>query len=291
MFCNQDFDQSSLFKVINESLLGIGVSEIERIYNYFRKEFIEEKKSFRKDDVYFEIPDIGEVKKINPNYNSIPDDALSIGIDFPSWFNYKKENFKIVIVAIDPQRDKNQGRKFLSIGTPYGFQSSRHRGENIYWKFIEKLSEYYTVYLTDTFKVFYYQNNIKSSKLEKFTHPFKENPDTIKIDIHQHLFYEEIKIVNPDLIITLGKEPLIWFSNEKQPPTYTKIKEILKDDPKAYYYSENRIPILPMPHLSTESRKNPLIYSDAEKRSELPLKYFEHIQNFISKISNKEITD
>jgi len=283
MFCNNEFDESALFTVLNEKLFGIGVSEIEGIYNYFRNEFIEEKKDSKKDDVYFK-DNIEKVLKINANYNTIPTDAISIGIDFPSWFNYKKENIKIVIVAIDPQRDKKQNPEFLTIGTPYGFQSSRYRGENIYWKLIEKLSEEYSVYLTDTFKVFYYRNGDKSSKLPEFTHPFK-NKKNIEIDIHQDLFHEEIKIVNPDLIITLGKEPLIWFSNEKKPPTFRIIKSKIAEDPTTYYYSENRIPILPMPHLSTESRESPLLYSDAKDRSDLPLKYFTIIQNFLSKIS------
>ena len=104
-----------------------------------------------------------------------------VGIDVPSYFNHSnnEEHKKIImIVGIDPKRSGECFRNIISVGTPFGFNSCKTKP---YWDLIQGLIDNnFTVYLTDTFKVYFTNGNKQSYKIQKFTNP--------KIDIHQEIF-------------------------------------------------------------------------------------------------------
>lgn len=193
------------------------------------------------------------------SYNAIPkfqyikdhcNQPEFVGIDVPSYFNHSNngEDKKIImVVGIDPKRSGEEFRKKLSIGTPFGFNTGKTKP---YWDLIQGLlDDNFTVYLTDTYKVYFKNGKTESSKIRKFTNP--------KIDIHQEIFANEIKIVDPDLIVTLGTVPRVWFSNLKKGKFSLKeLREISfnKNDSNhsllCYSFENEKIPILPLMHLS-----------------------------------------
>ena len=157
-----------------------------------------------------------------------------------------------MVVAVDPLRREKEHQKKITIGTPFGFNSNQ---VGDYWKFLSALtSQGYTAYLTDTFKMFFRSENKVSSEIESYKHP--------DFDIHQEIFAREVKIVKPDLIVTLGTIPRVWFSNLKKGKfNLSDLKDICldvthKEHEKLYYkvnYEEKEdtlVPILPLMHLS-----------------------------------------
>jgi uracil-DNA glycosylase len=216
-----------------------------------------------------------------PGYRYIENDIPKpeyVGIDVPSYFNHSNEGDKkvIMIVGIDPKRNDYNFRSKISVGTPFGFNTSQG---GTYWNFVQKLIENnFTVYLTDTFKLYFKNGNKQSYTIPQFTNP--------EIDIHQHIFAREIKIINPDLIVTLGHIPRRWFSSlEKGKFSFKKLTEISldKSDPNhslLYYAAEDRkIPILPLMHLSGRAvtKKRMLEDYGVENKTKLIDKYVDLI--------------
>lgn len=140
----------------------------------------------------------------------------AIGLDFPTWFYLHPDAPFIMIVAQDPLRSAewygDKGNKkyhankydgtFLCEGaivsSPFGLQDAHHReegnGGKRMWLLVQALIERgYNVYLTDCRKYFVY-NHVESDKYS--------TPD--KMEIYRNILMEEIKIIDPKLIVTLG---------------------------------------------------------------------------------------
>jgi len=217
-----------------------------------------------------------------PRYQYLENDIRKpeyVGIDVPSYFNHSNNGERkkvIMIVGIDPKRSGGDLQHKISIGTPFGFNSGKTKP---YWDLVQRLiDKNFTIYLTDTYKVYFKNGNRQSYTIREFTNP--------KPDIHQEIFAEEIKIVNPDLIVTLGHIPRIWFSSlEKGNFSFKKLLEISsnKNDPNhsnLYYGSEGKkIPILPLMHLSglAATKKRMLEDYQVENKTQLIEKYVEFI--------------
>lgn len=244
-FCNNENWNNQLteltrkiFKFPNPESHDILYSELIEMYNnQSRPEFL----GF--DFSYNAIPEFHFIKDHckNPKF---------VGIYVPSYFNHSNngEDKKIImVVGIDHKRNGDEFREKLSIGTPFGFNTGKTKP---YWDFVKGLlDDNFTVYLTDTYKLYFKNVEKESSKIPKFTNP--------KIDIHQEIFANEIKIVNPDLIVTLGTIPRVWFSNLKKGKF--SLKELLDisfnktDSNHSFLYcnfEDKKIPILPLMHLS-----------------------------------------
>ena len=179
----------------------------------------------------------------------IPTNAILRGIDFPSWFgkiNSERTNKKIMIVGIDPLRNKKnfehaKESKDVIIGTPYALHESKMRWGRTkqYWSFIEELSKKHFVYLTDIYKVFFLCDGMRSYNYFK-----KEK----KIEEHK-LLEEEFKIIKPDIIITLGGESYFQLMKKRIPNLCNKI------DPHIYQEASLQINVIPMVHLSGSTRE------------------------------------
>jgi uracil-DNA glycosylase len=127
-------------------------------------------------------------------------DCLALGIDFPIWFDWDDINKpKVMIIGRDPQRNHDDNR--LVIGTPFGLgtEGGRNSKRNKYWKFTKLLLQQNRVYLTDVYKLFTKSNEKKELKKDtKF---------------HYEILEKEIKTVNPDKIVTIGKDAKIAISS------------------------------------------------------------------------------
>ena len=140
----------------------------------------------------------------------------AIGLDLPTWFYQSPEAPFIMIVTQDPLRNaewygdkgnkkKNTPRcdetylcKDAVVSSPFGLQDAHHRergtGGKRMWLLVRALLERgYNIYLTDCRKFFVY--NHKES--DKYT-------TLEKMNIYRNILLDEIKIIKPKLIVTLG---------------------------------------------------------------------------------------
>jgi hypothetical protein len=268
-FCNQEFESNRLYEII-DFFYPIGVDSIKEIYDFFHTAFDLEFDQLKKINHSTVHRNISEMEKLKQNF-LIAKNAAYLGIDFPTWMNFDpvSNKKKIMIVGIDPLRSEDDRKYKIEIGTPYGFHIKllREKHTKHYWDFIESLSDEYAIYMTDTFKVFYYKDekkdSLRSYKDQSFTNSHNSSDEKYKDkDIHQSIFNKEVEFIQPDLIVTLGHLPRMWFSLEKKAITFTEIKQRIesKNSPT---FSYGNIPILPMPHLSGRSINHAKTFVDA----------------------------
>ena len=131
----------------------------------------------------------------------------AIGLDLPTWFYQSPEAPFIMIVTQDPLRSAKWygdevDEKYICndavVSSPFGLQDAHHRergtGGKRMWLLVRALLELgYNVYLTDCRKFFVYNH----TQSDKYT-------TAEKMDIYRNILLEEIKIINPKLIVTLG---------------------------------------------------------------------------------------
>jgi hypothetical protein len=146
-------------------------------------------------------------------------DVKLLGIDLPSWYGDYNSKNKIMIIGIDPMRHDNDFKEALAnpykevlIGTPYAFHNSEIRvGTNNqnYTQFINNLIDDNNnfVYLTDIYKLFFYTDIVKKNEFIRSYDYYGKSKKTegIRNSILVTLL-EEIRLINPTIIITFGRE-------------------------------------------------------------------------------------
>jgi hypothetical protein len=141
----------------------------------------------------------------------------NLGIDFPILFENPGKPL-LVIVAMDPKRNDslNIPNGSIMLSSVFALQNETNRAskKNDYWKFIEPLTNNYSVYLTDLYKLYYDSNNPeqkisnKDSDFKKFTISL----DNKSINLHRAILEKELNMVfsnygaTSKLVIALGKE-------------------------------------------------------------------------------------
>ena len=181
-------------------------------------------------------------------FSSIAKQKINItncGIDLPILLG-KTNSFqkKIMIVAMDPKRN-SQSDNTISLSTVFSLhnKSDRNTNKNDYWRFIEPLTNKNLVYITDVYKLYYeYQENNKtllSNKDKSFTGNKSEY-----YKLHKFILNEEIKIIQPDMIITLGNE------------SANALKTIQNIKSNEIFETINNITYLFMPHISRTVTQN-----------------------------------
>ncbi|WP_194766054.1 uracil-DNA glycosylase family protein [Tamlana sp. I1] len=162
--------------------------------------------------------------------------CFGLGIDFPIWFDWNTNKSKVMIIGRDPQRSHKDNR--LIIGSPFGLanKGGRETSKNKYWKFTEPLLENNRVYITDVYKL-YTINSLERKKLKK------------EKGFHYEILEKEIKAINPNKIITIGKDAQIAVS------TIFKNKlENYKNDP--YVRLTDSLELFFVPHISNMVLQN-----------------------------------
>ncbi|WP_417444003.1 uracil-DNA glycosylase family protein [Joostella sp.] len=230
-------------------------------------------------------------KKYISEKQFLPLNAYLLGIDFPYWFGNISAKKRIMVIGIDPLRNENVFNKVKAdknndvlIGTPYALHSIKMREGRTrpYWEFINSLSQDHFVYLTDIYKTFFYTD---SSKKERSYVYYKQHPS--KLSSIKNILEQEIELLKPDLIITLGKESIVQLTEQK----CNKLSRNISLN-KTHLKSFPNIPIIPLVHLSGATRKaniinfmiaNNLNTSNFEKRWQYGLGYSTIIKNYINK--------
>jgi uracil-DNA glycosylase len=187
-----DFKKELYEKVIRK-VINLDDKKIEKLYNIQRSE-----KHFKGT----ESAQPKSVEILADSFNDYKDENINVlGIDLPLWIDWdNKKKQKLMIVGRDPQRNINNVKdeeKRLIIGSPYSLASNGGRvAKNNYWSFIEPLIENHRLYITDIYKLF-----------------ISNTPDKVKelrrLPIHYEIFKEELNLIQPDIIITFGKDTAV----------------------------------------------------------------------------------
>ncbi len=245
MICPQTEFQDTLIQYLHQNVINISKQQISDIYTNFRASF-DANTNNRTSEKELVLN-----RSLISTKQNILDDACLLGIDFPSWFS-KSPNpkLKIMVMGIDPLRNDNNFKHLnadvnndVIIGTPYALHIPKARvsGTKHYWNFINKLAEENLVYLTDIYKVFFYYSNRDKRSYDYYKDSYTQN--------QKDLLLEEINLINPDLIVTFGGESFSQLTKLKAPRLTSNVNlNITK--------LENRIPVLPMVHLSNSVRYN-----------------------------------
>jgi ribosomal protein L24E len=271
-FCNEAPIQDKVIDMVQRLILLSSKEEIKAIYDILRKRYNGEEYPTDAEKAKSYFKDHSALALLKNFY--IPERSLFIGVDLPSWFNFQLKIPRVMVVGVDPLRNGEKFKDAISIGSPYGIHDDHCKvlmndsDGSIYWRLISQLAEHYSVYVTDTFKVYFKCGRKNSSQVSCFTNP-KATEWTE--EIHQKIFAEEVSIVQPDLIVTLGSIPARWFSSIKDANSQT-LKEL--SDKKDKRLSYNSIPILPLVHLSGRATTTALRLYGVDKVSQLPGKYF-----------------
>jgi hypothetical protein len=188
---------SHLIKIIKDNIIILKEQELSNYYHKWSNEFYQSQGYYLNDKIQ-----IGQISKSQ----NIPSDAELVGIDLPIFFgDYTKK--RVMILGIDPLRsvkDFNLAQANIYsdvlLGTPYALHniSFREKRCSSYWNLVQILSQNNFVYVTDIFKSYFIVDNIRS-----YNYWYREE-NKHKIDNHAKLLLEEIKLINPDLIVSFG---------------------------------------------------------------------------------------
>ncbi len=265
-FCTSNaIHYQDIVKLIKKYVLQLSNEEIEKMYSLWQLKFnTEGEDSVHSRDI------------INSKLH-VPHDACYLGIDLPTWIGSNISNSgTVMIVGIDPLRNKVafKSRNILEdviIGTPYALHKRKMREGKTkeYWKFLKLLGENYVIYLTDIYKVFYYRGNYKGNR--------SYNDKDLPRDYHLAILKEEIKIIQPKIIIALGAltaQSLLTFNVSP----ITKVRASLTT------FSFERIPVIPMVHLSGgsyASHKKAYLETNGLHGSNIGELYYKIIENLL----------
>lgn len=249
-FCNETSDiYKNIIDLCTTSITSLQKGEVERMYSIWNGCFnSSDNEDFTKSK-----------NVISANY-ALPSLSCCLGIDFPTWINFKNSKEKrkrIMIVGIDPLRTTGSTQE-VSIGTPYALhhKAMREGRTREYWKFIALLAQEYSVYITDIYKVFFYEGNLKSARSYN-------NKEFINNEYHHTILTKEIEIIDPNIIITMGTlATSIVFSGD--PKLFSPISKynVFENSLK---YEHTNTDLIPMVHLSGASRGGQKAFLDANK--------------------------
>lgn len=167
------------------------------------------------------------------------------GIDLPILLgNTDSFQKKIMIVAMDPKRNSQTDDK-ISLSTVFSLHNKKDRNtnKNDYWRFIEPLTKNNLVYITDVYKLYYEYQEQNKTLLSNKDKSFTGNKSEYYM-LHKLILNEEINIIQPNMIITLGIE------------SANALKTIQNIQTKEIFETIDNVTYLFMPHISRTVTQN-----------------------------------
>jgi hypothetical protein len=225
---------------------------LDAIYNWFFGYF---KNQFNGNEI---LSDFSLLKQeLSDHFKKIKEkDIRTIGIDFPILLSKGKNRPVLMICAMDPLREESDDvSKIDEIGfwVPFSIINSIDSKYNkptdrSNLSFFHTLLETYDIYVTDIYKVFYREGN----KLSNGQKEFKQ------LKVHKEIFQNEIKIVKPCAILTLGNDARDGICQilDLNPPIWSdKIHTTV---------SKDNTNVLMVPHISGSARgaKAPILNNE-----------------------------
>lgn len=166
----------------------------------------------------------------------------TIGIDFPILLSKEKNRPVLMICAMDPLRaETNETLNNEEIGfwVPFSIINSidsknNKSSDRSNLTFFHTLLETHDIYVTDIYKVFYREGQRISNTQKEFK----------KLSIHKDILENEIKIIKPQAVLTLGNDArdAICQILDLTPPSWTDKIYSTK--------SKENFKIIMVPHIS-----------------------------------------
>ena len=172
--------------------------DIDEIYTSFRDYFNQQ---FNKEHLRGTSAPILDVGDLNSAFQMIREKEIrTAGIDFPILLRKGSGRPVLMVCAMDPYRaDEGQlPDTKLSYWVPFSIIKNPEKEKKYTEKenlvFFHGLLNQYDLYVTDVFKVFYREGHSTGNSQPEYT----------SLPIHKEILMNEIKIVKPDAILTLG---------------------------------------------------------------------------------------
>jgi hypothetical protein len=175
----------------------VGIDEVYNwFYGYYKHQFTGEE--FHSEICLFK-------NELDDRFSGIKEKNIkTIGVDFPILLSKGKNRPVLMICAMDPLRDDSDDVSKIneiSFWVPFSIINSMESKQNkptdrSNLSFFHTILETHDVYVTDIFKVFYRDGQNKSNAKKEFK----------QLSVHKDILEREIKIVNPQAILTLGNE-------------------------------------------------------------------------------------
>lgn len=271
--------EENIIKILRDNVINLDKKDIVNIYNYWENQ--------SKDISFVKSNCVYDKSLINAKQN-IPDDSSHLGIDFPRWYGNINSNKKIMILGIDPLRSQKYFEKLgadlkksIVIGTPYALDNKNLKENiktsNAFINFIAKLSDKNFVYVTDIYKSFYYRKTSNNKQERSYNIYMKNDKLNAKA---KEVFFKEIELINPDIIITMGKIPFKVLTGKDVTLTKKFTENLKKLD-------NTSIPIVPLVHLSAYASIKPFlkangIVENINTTKEYGVKYSEIVNNYLN---------
>ena len=208
---------------------------------------------------------------------NLKESITDVGIDFPLTISKDSTKPLIMIVAMDPLRHLKNA-KDIGYWVPFSILNNIEKevkySEVQNLSFFHELLNHYQIYLTDIFKVFYYNGKIKSNQDENFTN---------KLKIHAEILQEEIRITQPVAILTLGIK-----SQNALHKAFVNNLQLLDKNNSTIQIEESLLPVLSMPHISNANNAAKKKFIDNPLYNNIPgqrnIKYAGIIHSMLSNL-------
>lgn len=194
------------------------------------------------------IPEAGFLSKhlLNLEYRSLPQvqDACNLAIDLPVYLVNKSSKVNVMICAMDPLSNHCEKDK-IGLWNPFSIlrNPEKHKGSDASnYAFFNTLKNNFNLYITDIYKLYFMSNGTKSNKIGDYK----------KLTVHREILEQEIKIIKPEFIITLGKTSkvaLLKIFNRDEKLS----KPILIEGVEVYEVKNPDLKIICLPHISGAS--------------------------------------
>ncbi len=229
------------------------------------------------------IPETGFISKqfLNLEFTKLKQvqAAKRMAIDFPVYLTNESSKVNVMICAMDPLSYHSNDNK-IGIWNPFSIlrNPEKHKGSDASnYAFFKPLKNDFNLYITDIYKLYFMHDGKKSNKIVDYR----------KLTAHKAILEQEIKIIKPKFILTLGKPSkaalLNIYNSDLVSLTPTLIEGV-----EVYEVKNPAFKIICLPHISglASSSKNKLL-----EGKDIEGKYInEKLSRFVIRILNTQLT-
>jgi len=193
---------------------------------------------------------------LNPEFSTLieVDESSNLAIDLPIYLANESSKVNVMICAMDPLSYHSNDNK-IGIWNPFSIlrNPEKHKGSDASnYAFFKPLKNDFNLYITDIYKLYFMYKGKKSNKIIDYT----------ILTSHKAILEQEIKIIKPEFILTLGKPSktaLLKIFNSKN----VQLIPTLIEGVEVYEFKDPAVKIICLPHISglASGAKNKLLAS------------------------------
>lgn len=204
--------------------------------------------------------------------------AKHMAIDLPVYLAKESSRVNIMICAMDPLSEHINNDK-IGLWNPFSIlrNPEKHKGSDASnHAFFTPLKNDFNLYITDIYKLYFMYEGKKSNKIADYT----------KLSAHKIILEQEIKIIKPKFILTLGKPSKAALLNIFCSDLASLIPTLI-EGVEVYEVKNPAFKIICLPHISglASSSKNKLL-----EGKDIAGKYInEKLSRFVIRILNTQL--